>query len=177
MILNLHGLNGSAHNTCYKSLLEVYAEDFIISPQIDYAVTSPVKILKDLRAYKEIDFIVGNSFGGFFAYVLSNMCSLPCLLVNPCIPPDRYIPSLVGEYAFTDELVSLMAQYSDNVQSVYMILGMEDEVLSPICTEKMVASTKLWKISGKHSFSGNQLFYSVFRKAVEEIENIKVKTI
>lgn len=51
-----------------------------------------------------------------------------------------------------------------------MILGMDDEVLSPVCTEKMVTAAKLWKISGEHSLSGNQQFYSVFRKAVEEIE-------
>lgn len=174
MILNLHGLDGSAHNTNYKLLMELYAKDFIISPQIDYAVTSPEKILEDLQEYKEMDYIVGNSFGGFFAYILSNMCSLPCLLVNPCIPPDRYIPSLVEEYAFTDELVSLMEQYSDNVQPIYMILGMEDEVLSPIYTEKIIAATKLWKISGGHSLSGNQQFYSIFRKAVEEIESLTI---
>lgn len=170
MILNLHGLNGSAHNTNYKLLLELYAEDSLISPQIDYAVTSPEQILKDLQKYKKIDYIVGSSFGGFFAYILSNMCSLPCILVNPCIPPDRYIPSLVEEYAFTDQLVSLMAQYASNPQPVYMILGMEDEVLSSVYTEQMVAAAKLWKISGRHSLSGNQQFYSVFREAVEEIE-------
>ena len=38
MILNLHGLNGSAHNTNYKLLSEIYYKDIIVSPQIDYAV-------------------------------------------------------------------------------------------------------------------------------------------
>lgn len=74
------------------------------------------------------------------------------------------------EYAFTDQLISLMAQYASNPQPVYMILGMEDEVLSSVYTEQMVTAAKLWKISGGHSLSGNQQFYSVFREAVEEIE-------
>lgn len=175
MILNLHGLNGSSHNTNYKLLVNMYSEDMIFSPQIDYAITSPTEILDKLKEYENINYIVGNSFGGFYAYVLSNMCNIPCLLVNPCIPPERYIPSLVEGYAYIDELVNLMDKYSFNPQPIYMILGMEDTVLSPAYTEKILSVTEVWKIKGGHSLSGNQQFYSVFRKGVERIisnENI-----
>lgn len=173
MILNLHGLNGSSYNTNYTLLVEMYQKDFIISPQIDYVSTSPTKILGGLREYKEIDYVVGNSFGGFYAYVLSNMLHIPCLLVNPCVPPARYIPSLVEEYAFTDELVHLTEEYSNNIQPVYMILGVDDDVLSPAYTEQIVHADKLWKIHGGHSLSGNQQFYSAFMEAVSEIEDRK----
>ena len=71
MILNLHGLNGSAHNTNYKLLSEIYSKDMIVSPQIDYAVTSPTDIIERLKEYKNVSYVVGNSFGGFYAYVLS----------------------------------------------------------------------------------------------------------
>lgn len=172
MILNLHGLNGSASNTNYNLLLEKYPADMIISPQIDYAITSPAKILDKLRTHKNIDYIVGNSFGGFYAYLLSNMYHVPCLLVNPCIPPDKYIPSFVEGYAYTDELVSFMKAYATNPQPVYMILGMDDEVLSPDYTEQTIKADKLWKIRGGHSFSGNTSFYSVFQQAVNEIASI-----
>ncbi len=167
MILNLHGLNGSSHNTNYKLLLEMYSEDVIVSPQIDYVKTSPLKIIDRLKQYKDIDYIVGNSFGGFYAYVLSNMCNIPCLLVNPCIPPERYIPSLVEGYAFTDELVYLMKGYFHNPQPVYMILGMEDDVLSPAYTEQIMNVTRVWKIDGGHSLSGNRQFHSVFQEALD----------
>lgn len=176
MILNLHGLNGNASNTNYNLLLKKYPADMIVSPQIDYAITSPTKILNKLRQYEDIDYIVGNSFGGFYAYLLSNMCHIPCLLVNPCIPPDKYIPSFVEGYAYTDELVSFMKVYAPNPQPVYMILGMDDEILSPDYTEQTIKADKLWKIRGGHSLSGNNLFYSVFQEAIKEITNI-LKTI
>ncbi len=172
MILNLHGLNGGANNTNYKLLLKLYSEDNLLSPQIDYMKTSPIEILNNLKAYKNIDYVVGNSFGGLYAYILSNICKIPCLLVNPCIPPQKYIPFLVEEYAFTDELVSFMSEYSDHFQPVYMILGMEDNVLSPAYTEQIIKSAKVWKIHGGHSLSGNQLFYQIFHAAVKEIESI-----
>lgn len=170
MILNLHGLNGSAHNTNYKLLLKMYSEDMIVSPQIDYAITSPIKILERLKGYKNVSYIVGNSFGGFYTYILSNMCNTPCLLVNPCIPPDRYIPSLVEGYAYTSELINLMDEYSLHPQPVYMILGMDDTVLSSAYTEQLLDITELWEISGGHSLSGNQHFYSVFSKAIEKLK-------
>ncbi len=171
MILNLHGLNGSAHNTNYKLLLKSYSEDIIFSPQIDYVKTSPIKILDSLKAYRNINYVVGNSFGGFFAYILSNIYKIPCLLVNPCIPPERYIPFLVKEYAFADELAFLMSEYIDNIQPIYMILGMEDHVLSPAYTEQIIKAAKVWKIHGGHSLSGNELFYQVFSTGIKEIES------
>lgn len=170
MILNLHGLNGSAYNTNYKLLSEMYSKDVIISPQIDYAVTSPTKIVERLKKYKNVSYIVGNSFGGFFAYILSNIYNIPSLLVNPCIPPYRYIPSLVDGYAYTDELINLMEDYAFHPQPVYMILGMDDTVLSPVYTEQLLKVTEIWKINGGHSLSGNQQFYSVFSKAVEKVK-------
>lgn len=170
MILNLHGLNGSAHNTNYKLLSEIYSKDMIVSPQIDYAVTSPTDIIERLKEYKNVSYVVGNSFGGFYAYVLSNIYNTPCLLVNPCIPPDRYIPSLVEEYAYTNELINLMDENSFHPQPVYMILGMDDTVLSPVYTEQLLSVTEIWKINGGHSLSGNQQFYSVFSKAVEKLK-------
>lgn len=173
MILNLHGLNGSAHNTNYKLLSEIYSEEVIVSPQIDYAITLPSNILDRLKEYKNVSYVVGNSFGGFYAYVLSNICNIPCLLVNPCIPPQKYIPSLVKGYEYTEELTRLMKKYVKNPQPVYMILGMNDEVLSPAYTEQIMKVTKIWKIDGGHSFSKNQQFYSVFKKAITEIVNIE----
>lgn len=166
MVLNLHGLNGSPHNTTYKLLLGRYPEEMVVSPQIDYEKTSPVELVERLKWYKGIDFIVGNSLGGFYAYILGNICHVPCLLVNPCIPPERYIPSLVEGYKFTDELAYLMEEYFYNRQEVYMVLGMGDDVLSPVYTEQVMDVTKVWKIDGGHSLSGNEEFYSVFYEAL-----------
>jgi hypothetical protein len=69
-----------------------------------------------------------------------------------------------------------MREYASNPQPVYMILGMDDDVLSPGYTEQTIKTDKLWKIRGGHSLSGNNLFYSVFQEAVKEITSI-TKTI
>lgn len=169
MILNLHGLNGNSHNTNYKVLAEQYSAEDILSPQIDYVMTSPAEILDRLKEYKNIDYIVGNSFGGFYAYILSNLCSVPCLLVNPCIPPDKYIPKLVSDYRYSEQLTELTRKYENNHQPTYVILGMEDEVLSAAYTERILNAKKLWKIHGKHSLSENAEFYQVFKEALKEI--------
>jgi len=169
MILNLHGLNGNSHNTNYKILTEQYPAEDIISPQIDYVMASPTEILSSLKEYKNIDYIVGNSFGGFYAYILSNLCNVPCLLVNPCIPPDKYIPKLVIDYRFSEQLTELTRKYENNHQPTYVILSMEDEVLSAAYTEQILNATKLWKIHGKHSLSGNAEFLRVFKEALKEI--------
>ena len=65
-----------------------------------------------------------------------------------------------------------MFEYADNVQSVYMILGMEDNVLTPAYTERIIKAVKVWKIHGGHSLSGNELFYQVFHSGIKEIESI-----
>lgn len=62
-----------------------------------------------------------------------------------------------------------MKRFAENSQPVYMILGMNDDVLSPSYTEQIMKITKIWKIDGGHSFSGNQQFHLVFKEAVTEI--------
>ena len=108
-ILNLHGLNGSSHNTNYR-FLSVYFADrndvIIVSPQIDYEKANPHYVIDAfLPKIDEFDIIVGNSFGGFFAYTLGSFSNkAKTLLVNPCIPPYFYIPKLVENYKYTEEL-------------------------------------------------------------------------
>ena len=90
MIINIHGLYGTAENVNYKILSKLYSAAGVYSPQIHFEDRSPNGIVDELNAVKDIDFIVGNSLGGFYAYVLSAKRNRPCLLVNPCIPPTKY---------------------------------------------------------------------------------------
>ncbi len=65
MILNLHGLYGTAKNTNYQILTKLYSISEIYSPQIDFENCLPYEIIDELYIQKDIDFIVGNSFGVF----------------------------------------------------------------------------------------------------------------
>lgn len=163
-ILNLHGLNGSAHNTNYEFLMKhFYTEDVqIISPQIDYASDSPYRILLELiRICRNPHIIVGNSFGGFFAYVMGATLptvDLKTILVNPCIPAHKYIGKLVPEYKYADDLEELWNTVKGMNNNYKMLLGDSDEVLDINTTLNILKpSCNDYKIiSGGHSLRGEE---------------------
>ena len=158
-ILNLHGLNGSAHNTNYQFLSKYYSgrEDVeIISPQIDYASCSPYEVINILYDNIFADIVVGNSFGGFFAYVFSAISGQKALLINPCVPPHKYIGNLVPEYKYLDELTHIWeAVYKHKPSNYSLLLGDIDEVIDTITTLNTLNDCKDYTIiSGGHSLKG-----------------------
>jgi len=161
-ILNLHGLNGSSHNTNYNTLVEYFKDRDdveIISPQIDYENISPsVLLLNLIHECTKPDIIVGNSFGGFFAYVYGAALGAKTLLVNPCIPPYEYIPELVSDYMFTDDLRSIWTRYSGTNFNYSLLLGDSDEVLDIQKTLNTLnpSHNRITIINGGHSLSGEQ---------------------
>lgn len=165
-ILNLHGLNGSRNNTNYSILCEKFGEGAVISPQIDYEIDSPELIIHNiLSSCPAPDLIVGNSFGGFFAYIIGSIAGAKTLLVNPCIPPHEYIPNLVSDYKYTGMLESLWGTYADTNNDYFMILGSEDDVLNIDTTLNYLKPTdnRFTIISGGHSLKGEE-FIRVFKE-------------
>ena len=61
MIVNIHGLYGTAENVTYKNLSELYPVSEIYSPQIHYEGSSPNSIMEELNSVENIGFVVGNS--------------------------------------------------------------------------------------------------------------------
>lgn len=155
-ILNIHGLYGDSNNTNYKAIVNYYKgrEDIeIISPQLDLT-DNPYSILTELGdAY---DLIVGNSFGGFFAYILGSRLKVPTLLTNPYIPPSIYIPNLVTGYKYTEELITLWDEYRRSNLKCSILLGDSDEVLDSSVTlnNLNIFHTKVKTIPGGHSLEG-----------------------
>ena len=171
MIVNIHGLYGTAENVNYKILSKLYSVPEIYSPQIHFENRSPNSIVEELTAIKNIDFIVGNSLGGFFAYVLSAKRNCPCLLVNPCIPPTKYIGKLVLEYPkkFLDELEQLeesaeAVKIHQPICNTFVILGRDDEVLDSKFTKNYLKNVELYELDGGHRISG-----TAFKKLMKEI--------
>ena len=161
-ILNLHGLNGSCTNTAYRFLSEYYKDAKsveIISPQLDYAVNSPYSILDEIRIQcSDPDIVVGTSFGGFFAYIVGATLGCKTVLINPCIPPHRYIPKLVSDYKYTDILELIWSKYSQISLDYNMILGNNDTVLDIQTTLNNLCTPvdNYTIISGGHSLNGEE---------------------
>lgn len=161
-ILNLHGLNGSSHNTNYNTLVKYFKDRDdveIVSPQIDYSCTHPLTVLSHIHmSCRYADLVVGNSFGGFFAYVYGAALGAKTLLVNPCIPPYEYIPELVSDYMFTDDLRSIWTRYSGTNFNYRLLLGDSDEVLDIQKTLNTLnpSHNRITIINGGHSLSGEQ---------------------
>ena len=171
MIINIHGLYGTAENVNYKILSKLYPVSEIYSPQIQFENRSPSSIMGELNAVKNIDFVVGNSLGGFFAYVLSAKRNCPCLLVNPCIPPTKYMkdPSFGYPEKFLDELKQLQEsaeaiKIHQPVCNTFVILGKDDEVLDSRFTKSYLKNVELYEIEGGHRISG-----TAFKKQMKEI--------
>ena len=171
MIINIHGLYGIAKNVNYKILSKLYSAAEVYSPQIHFEDRSPNGIVDELNAIKDIDLIVGNSLGGFYAYVLSAKRNCPCLLVNPCIPPTKYLEKLVLGYPeeFMNELKQLeeyvcAAKFHQPVCNTFVILGKDDDLLDPKFTKDYLKNVELHEIDGGHKISG-----AAFRKLMKEI--------
>lgn len=176
MIVNIHGLYGTAENVTYKILSELYPASEIYSPQIHYEGRSPSSIMEELNSVGNIGFVVGNSFGGFFAYALSAKCNCPCLLVNPCIPPTKYMkePSFGYPEKYLDELRQLdeSAEAAKNHLSVcntFVILGKDDEVLDSKFTKSYLKNVELYEIEGGHRISG-AAFKKLMKKIIHKME-------
>lgn len=171
MIVNIHGLYGNAENVNYTILTKLYPASEIYSPQMHFEDRSPNGIVDELNAVKDIDFIVGNSFGGFCAYVLSAKRNRPCLLVNPCIPPTKYLGELVPGYPkqFLNELKQLeeyacATKFQRPVCDTFVILGKDDDLLDPGFTKEHLKNVELYEVDGGHKLSG-----AAFQKLMGEI--------
>lgn len=163
-ILNLHGLNGSCHNTNYEFLSEYYKDTDIqiISPQIDYISDSPYHILLEvLKICRNPSIIVGNSFGGFFAYVIGAtlpIVDLKTILINPCIPPHQYIGNLVSDYKYLSDLEEMWNTIKGMNRNYKMLLGDSDKVLDINTTLNILnpSNENYSIISGGHSLKGEE---------------------
>lgn len=169
-ILNLHGLYGDPENTNYK-LLKSIGED-VISPSIDYVNICPETIINNLLSISSgVKYIAGQSLGGFFALCLSDIIQVPCLVTNPCVPPQNYIPNLVPDYEYTQNLIDMQAKYStmyttDN-RDIHMILGCKDEVLDYRFTKSLIDTSAVRYVEdGKHSLSDSKNFRTIFLEEV-----------
>lgn len=155
-ILNLHGYNGSAHNSVYQVLDEIGYD--LVSPEIDYDNILPKQLLLNLsKIYSDnnCNAIVGTSVGGFFAAQLCVMKQCPIVFINPCLIPFIYLPELGynnrnGVIEFS-ELFSNITKLNSNLVSA--IVGEDDEIIDTHdYTKTMLYNSRYFTVpNGRHS--------------------------
>lgn len=155
-LLNIHGYKGSPENSAKKALVACGYD--VVSFAIDYDASSPTHIY-DMLAYRvcdeHIDAVVGTSFGGFFALLLSAQREIPALLINPAIVPGMYLPELGYKRDFDiRELHKLSCRLKDiDMRLISTIVGEDDEVIDSVdYTEALLHNSRFIKVpGGKHS--------------------------
>lgn len=154
-ILNLHGFSGSSENTNYRMIRQASPGSEIVSETIDYENTSPKAIIKKYCNDGAFDIVVGNSFGGFLAYVIGAKLDVKTVLTNPCVPPADYITKLLESYRYTDELEELWNRYHGKNYNCHVLLGRDDEVIDPHNTYRLLSGNRCdfaWTSAG-HSLN------------------------
>ena len=139
-ILNLHGFGGSGNNNNFRTIEKLFPLANIVSETIDYTAVDPKDII---TTYCESAFyaVAGNSFGGFFAYVIGAELGIKTILTNPCIPPADYIPKIAENYKYEKELRELWNLYEGRNKNCYVLLGLKDDVLDPQKTIRLLNGT------------------------------------
>lgn len=178
MVLNFHGLDGKPDNTIYRLLREVYFKDQIYSPRLYYTWESIGHLLDrvydEIQGFNKIDFIVGNSMGGFVALYFAYIYQVPFILVNPCLRPDESLKSIEPEYAEKNkeeflEILETVRLEPEIFKKAHVIFGDNDEVIDSSLAKEVLGSDADIKIlSGGHQLSGDE-FEKEFKKMVMRI--------
>lgn len=150
-ILNIHGYHGSPENSAYQALAALGCE--ITSPALYYDTLPPESVLERLKAMladEHPGLIVGTSFGGFYAAVLSAECGCPVMLVNPFLMsflsfegdcrPEEHIRPLIRLFGSLSRI---------DTDKVSCIVGGSDELLGDHSfTEKLLGNERFRRIPG-----------------------------
>lgn len=189
MILNLHGLYGGSNNSAFKMLSSIETADSearcILSPEIKYQTMEPFQTILEIDRMirdKDIEYVVGNSLGGFYALCIADLRKVPCIVTNPCVPPDMYIPYLVKNYPlfWKFNLAALSNSIRQFTYPVNVILGLKDEIINTDETyswlgERMSEDSgqvKLFTIpNGTHHLSEHEEYNEIFERVVKSVEN------
>lgn len=176
MILNLHGLNGRWDNTNYGQLRLMFPDEEIHSQQIDYLGESPEDLLDDLVVAGPYSLVVGQSLGGFFAYVLGAVEGWPTVLTNPCIPPHEYLPGLVDDFRYLEEVEAIWNGTYPRAFDCTAIVGRCDEVVDHRRTIGLLKPYyRVLAVDSGHSLSGAE-YVDAFRGACIAMRSLSART-
>ena len=98
--------------------------DFIEAPAMDYTKEGVFEEWLDYVKTEEPDLIIGSSMGGYFAIALATHTGIPVLVFNPAVHSRKL--EIEGLGSGTKKAKGIV------------VLGMNDKVINPIDTKKML---------------------------------------
>jgi len=190
-ILNIHGYQGTSHNTTYQ-VLDEHCPGQVVSPQFDYDKYTPnniVSILNRLVEAENIGVIVGTSLGGFFACCMNRNHEMPIILVNPCLLPFITLRQISDTYNFArygKQLFELFGHHMGELDKRYIstIVGKSDEIIKHETTTKYFVGNKRWyEVNGGHHLEGTDelavafhdilTYYDKYLPEIQESETLR----
>jgi len=151
-VLYLHGLESKPTGPKMKYLKDRF-ESFY-APEIDYEDPDAFEEIVDLCIAEEFDMIIGSSMGGYFACALSTGLGIPIIAFNPAIHSRSFEPYGVN--------------YGEHPIDGYCVLGMDDDVIDPHITCKMVEDDKYFAVMPVEGM-GHRVPFTKFIDVVETI--------
>lgn len=168
-VLYIHGFNGSPNGSTGSFIKQFFANDNVIAPQLDLIdFEGTIAALKKILAENEVNIVIGQSFGAFYAFVLNSDKQFQ-IVTNPCMYPSKEIPNL-SDVSLGEEWIKKFANEESKVyknisgqlaQSTFGIFGDKDELFSYKSTFKNIydnlnkENTVL--VEGNHSLSNASL--------------------
>ena len=148
-ILYLHGLESS--NICDKvDFLKENAN--VVAPSIDYSDPGLEEKLFYIVEKFEPDVIIGSSMGGYVGMMLANKYDIDCVLFNPAIHSRPMEPNLR----------SLIYDGPKHGLNSVVVLGLEDEVIDPKVTVKLLEESEIDVTYEMYPFLGHRVPFDVF---------------
>ena len=151
-VLYLHGLESKPTGLKMKYLKDRFESYY--APEIDYREPDSYEEILDLCIAEEYDMIIGSSMGGYFAGAIGTTLNIPIIVFNPAFHSRSFEPSGVV--------------MGSNPMNGVVVLGMDDDVINPIETFKMVENCESLAIMPIEGV-GHRTSFDVFVKAIETI--------
>ena len=121
-VIYFHGLESSPGGIKVDFLKQEV--DFVEAPAMDYTKEGVFEEWLDYVKTEEPDLIIGSSMGGYFAIALATHTGIPVLVFNPAVHSRKL--EIEGLGSGTKKAKGIV------------VLGMNDKVINPIDTKKML---------------------------------------
>lgn len=155
--LYYHGLGGEAPLDLigkFESMgIELITKTHIFEDEYENDLGK--SMMAEESEHEGIDFVIGNSYGGYVAYHIGKILDVPTLLFNPAI--DRSVTKTgIGDLDF---------DVSSNSPYLHLVLGKYDSLVNPNLTLNYLHSNKVDYtvnlVNIEHQFTTSVLFREV----------------
>ena len=135
-----HGLESPARSFKNECMEDIFGAENVYAPAMDYRSPQMFdEVIYHLK-HNPVDYLIGSSMGGWFAYKLSTLLDTPTLLFNPATNGRSFSPTVYS---------------GGDITAQRIVLGKNDNVVDPLETidffnEKFDAGVKFYLEDMEH---------------------------